>query len=227
MSAETLQAIGKFVLFSDLSPAQKERVAEICREHTFRTGSTIFVEGDRGTYVVLIISGLVRISRAAADGRFKTLAILKSSEFFGEMALFLPGHRRSATAAALTECRVATVEQDDFEKLLKEVPAISIRIIQTLARRLQSANEQIKSLALGDSKMKLADLLLALGEEFSRHGKGKALIPLTHRDLAELAGTSRETTTRLLNSFAREGILTLSPHEISLKNPESLRKYTT
>ena len=66
------------------------------------------------------------------------------------MALFLPGHERSATAEALTDCRVITLDQSDFEKLLKDAPGISLRIIQTLAHRLQAANRQIKTLALGD-----------------------------------------------------------------------------
>ena len=225
MSTKTLQALKKFVLFSDLTPAQMERVAAISQDRRFRMGATIFIEGDKSTYVVLITSGIVKISRSAADGRVKTLALLKTTDFFGEMAIFLPGHKRSATAEALTECKVITIEQDEFERLLKEVPAISIKIIQTLAQRLQAADRQIKMLALGDSRMKLADLLLSLGEEFPEHGKGSVLIPLTHQDLADLAGLSRETTTRLLNSFSSEDILTLKARQVLLKKPDLLKKY--
>src|SRR5512142_2438672 len=117
----------QFVLFQDLTPAQLSRIAAIARERKFPKRHTIFLEGEKGNYVVLIVAGMIKISRSSSDGRVKTLALLRARDFFGEMALFLPGHERSATAEALTECRAITIDQTDFEKLLKEVPGISLR----------------------------------------------------------------------------------------------------
>jgi CRP-like cAMP-binding protein len=177
--------------------------------------------------VVLIISGIVKISRSSSDGRIKTLALLRPKDFFGEMALFLPGRERSATAEAMTECRVITIDQNDFEKLLKENPGISLRIIQTLAHRLLAANRQIKTLALGDSHSKLADLLIVLMEEFPQTAGGGPVIPLTHQELADLAGLSRETTTRLLNTFEHEGVVKLKSRQVALTDLETLKSYAT
>lgn len=227
MSALDPQILKSFLLFQDLTPPFLGPIAAIARERRFQKRHTIFMEGEKGTYVVLIVSGIIKISRSSSDGRVKTLALLRPRDFFGEMALFLPGHERSATAEALTDCRVITIDQGDFERLLKDVPGISLRIIQTLAHRLQAANRQIKTLALGDSHSKLADLLLWLKDEFTQPGGGPPLIPLTHQELADLAGLSRETTTRLLNTFEQEGVVKLRNRQVAITNLETLKKYAT
>lgn len=221
------QTLKLFILFQDCTSPQLSQIASIARERRFQKRHTIFLEGEKGNYVVLIVSGIVKISRSSSDGRIKTLALLRPKDFFGEMALFLPGRERSATAEAMTECRVITIDQTDFEKLLKENPGISLRIIQTLAHRLLAANRQIKTLALGDSHSKLADLLLVLKDEFPQPSGGAPLIPLTHQELADLAGLSRETTTRLLNTFEHEGVVKLKSRQVALTNLETLKSYAT
>ena len=230
MAAIDPSVLKQFILFQDLTPAQRARIASIARDRRFPKRHTVFLEGEKGNYVVLIVSGIIKISRSSSDGRVKTLALLRPRDFFGEMALFLPGHERSATAEALTDCRVITIEQLDFEKLLKEVPGISLRIIQTLAHRLQAANRQIKTLALGDSQSKLADLLLWLKDEFPPVASAEGtipVIPLTHQELADLAGLSRETTTRMLNVLEHDGIVRLKARHVHLTDIEKLKKYAT
>lgn len=217
----------QFVLYQDLTAAQLARIASIARERRFPKRHTVFLEGEKGTYVVLIVSGIIKISRSSSDGRVKTLALLRPKDFFGEMALFLPGHERTATAEALTDCRVITIDQGDFEKLLKEVPGISLRIIQTLAIRLQAANRQIKTLALGDSQSKLADLLIWLKDEFPVPAGSQAVIPLTHQELADLAGLSRETTTRMLNALEGNGVVQLKARHVHILDLDKLKKYAT
>ena len=219
------QTLRQFILFQDLPANLVAKVGAIAHEKRYQKKSTIFVEGDKGDYVVLIISGIIKISRAAANGRVKTLALLRAKDFFGEMALFLPGRERSATAEAMTDCRLITIEEAGFEKLLREIPQISLRIIQTLAHRLQDANRQIKSLALGDSRARMADLLIWIKDEFPTGDGGKPAISLTHQELADLAGLSRETATRLLNSLEKEGAVSLKSRQVVLTSLEALRKY--
>lgn len=221
------QVLKSFVLFAELTPSQLSRVAAIGRERRFQKGHTIFLEGEKGNYVVLIVSGVVKISRSSADGRVKTLALLRARDYFGEMAMFLPGRMRSATAETMTECQVITIGQHDFEKMLKEYPGISLRIIQTLAQRLVSTNRQVKTLALGDSHSKLADLLLWLKDELPQTGGAAPEVSLTHQEIADLAGLSRETTTRMLNLFEREGAVELKSRRVVLSNLDTLAKYTT
>jgi CRP-like cAMP-binding protein len=221
------QILKQFVLFQDLTPAQLTRVAGIARERRFPKRHTIFVEGEKGNYVVLIVSGIVKISRTSRDGRVKTLALLRAKDFFGEMAIFLQKHERSANAEALSECRVITIEQGDFERLLREYPGISVRIIQTLAERIVSANRQIKTLALGDSRARLSDLLLFLKDDFGQSDGGMPVVPLTHQEIADLAGISRETATRLLNVLESDGAVRLKSRRVVLSDLETLKRYAT
>ncbi len=221
------QSLKQFVLFKELTQSQLNQVSSVARERRFPKHHTIFLEGEKGNYIVLIVSGIVKISRSSSDGRVKTLALLRAKDFFGEMALFLPGHERSATAEALTDCRVITLDQSDFEKLLKEVPGISLRIIQTLSQRLLATNRQVKTLALGDSHSKLADLLLWLKDESAQAAGGHPVIPLTHQELADLAGLSRETTTRTLNTLEQEGAVRLKSRQVALINLDLLKNYAT
>ncbi len=216
----------QFLLFQDLTDGELKQVASIAHFRHYPKLHTFFLEGEQGNYVVLILSGVVRISRSASDGRVKTLALLREPDFFGEMAIFLEGHQRSATAEALTDCRVITIDREDFEKLLKEYSGISLRIIQTLAQRLQAMNQHVKTLALGDSQAKLADLLLWIKDGFEHSKDTIPVIPLTHQDLADLAGLSRETITRILNGLEAEGVVKLKPRHVELVNLEKLRKYT-
>jgi CRP/FNR family cyclic AMP-dependent transcriptional regulator len=102
-----------------------------------------------------------------------------------------------------------------------------VRIIQTLAERLASANRQIKTLALGDSRARLADLLLFLKDEFGQADAGMPVIPLTHQEIADLAGISRETATRLLNTLETEGAVRLKSRRVVLSDPEALKRYAT
>jgi len=227
MPGTELQTLRQFVLFQDLTTAQLARIAAISRQRHFPKRHTIFVEGEKGNYVVLIVSGIVKISRTSRDGRVKTLALLRAKDFFGEMAIFLQKHERSANAEALSECRVITIEQGDFERLLKDCPGISMRIIQTLAERLVSANRQIKTLALGDSRSRLADLLLFIKDEFGQSDAGMPVVPLTHQEIADLAGISRETATRLLNTLEQEGVVRLKSRRVVLSNAEALKRYAT
>lgn len=225
MAALDSSVLKQFVLFQELTGSQLTQVAGIARERRFPRRHTIFLEGEKGNYVVLILTGIVKISRSGSDGRVKTLALLRARDFFGEMALFLEAHERSATAEALTECRVITIDQNDFERLLMDCPKIALRMVSTLAHRLQAANRQIKTLALGDSHAKLADLLLWLKDEFPGTGNALAVIPLTHQELADMAGLSRETTTRLLNAFETEGVVRLKSRQVAVANLDALKRY--
>ncbi len=219
------QQLRSFILFQDLAEADLKRVASISRRRAFPKGHTIFLEGERGDYVVFIASGLVRISRVSSEGKVKTLAILRAPDFFGEMAVFHADHERSATAETLTECNLITIERDDFERLLEDFPSISRKIIAALTQRLRAMNEQVKILALGGGLAKLANLLLSLNEEFAGPNGPSPAIPLSHQELANLAGLSRETTTRLLNVLEAKGALRLKSRQVEIADVRVLRKH--
>ena len=112
--------------------------------------------------------------------------------------------------------------------LLDKNPPVSLHIIRTLIERLYAADRQIKNLALGNSRAKIADLLLLLSHDFSDKSEDgtKVNIRLTHQELADLAGLARETTTKLLNEFVKDEAILLKDREIEILNTEKLAQWT-
>jgi len=217
----------KVPLFTQMSNEDLARLSRIVQERHFPKGNILFLENEPGHTLFIIKSGLIKISRVAPDGKAKTLTILHALEFFGEMAI-LDDEYRSATAEALSDATVLTIYKKDFESLIKKYPHLALEVIHTLCQRLREANHQIDDLAFQDSRGKIANVLLRLAKEF-----GKAVekqpgiiikISLTHQELSEMAGLSRETTTRMLNKLEADNIIVLAKEHIVIRDLNSLKK---
>jgi CRP/FNR family transcriptional regulator len=213
-------------LFADLPAAQLDKLAKLVTEKSFPKYQVLFEEGDAGDLLYVIKSGLVKISKEASDGRVKTLALFKSGDFFGEMSV-LSDEGRSAKAETMSDVELLMMNRNDFVSLLDKNPSVSLHIIRTLIERLFAADRQIKNLALGNSRAKIADLLLLLSHNFSDKSEDgtKVNIRLTHQELADLAGLARETTTKLLNEFVKDEAILLKDREIEIINTEKLAQW--
>jgi CRP/FNR family transcriptional regulator len=199
-------------LFHDLPPLEIQHVAALCREHSFARGEALFLAGDPGDRLYLISRGWVKVTRDSQDGREKTLAILGEGDCLGEMAL-LDEQPRSATARALTACSTVYLDRGKFRELLEANPAVTIKLLAMVTARLREANEQIEELTFQDARGKVAAALIQLRRKHGVAVSGGFHIPvkLTHQELAALAGTTRETTSRVLAEFLDQG--TLDIHE--------------
>lgn len=214
------------LLFKDLPDSELAKVVQAVTSRKFDKHQTIFQEGEPGDALYVIKQGLVKITKGSNDGRNKTLAILKPGEIFGEMSLFSED-RRTAGAEAILECRVLVLDKASFISIHEKNPQIFLQIIHTLIERLSQADRQIKNLALGNSRAKIADILLFLAEEFGEKEKNatRVNIRLTHQELADLAGLARETTTKLLNEFVKDDAIALADREIEITNIAKLREW--
>lgn len=204
-----LESLRRVPLFAELSPTTLDRVAALTFTRTYRRGETIFRENDPGDALYIIQTGLVRIYRVTADGREKTLAILTDGDFFGEMALVddLP---RSAVAQARDKTQVLVIYKQDFERLLAEDPHLCHAIITGLSRRLRAANEQLVDAVFLAVRERVRRALQTLAVEHGcPHPNGGRIITLrlTHQELANLVGTSRETISRILAEMQDAGLI--------------------
>ncbi len=203
------------------------KIANIASEKTYSKKNIVFHEGDYGDALYIIKSGRIKIAKVAIDGREKTLTILKVGDFFGEMAIFddMP---RSATAEAMdNDVKLLAISKNDFERLLIENPSISIRIIKDLTRRIRQVNEQVQDLAFKDVHGRVASTifnLLKAEREISREPNREQInyLKMTHQDLANMVGSSRETVTRALNRLQDEGVISISHQQISILDLEKL-----
>lgn len=212
-------------LFYDAPERALEVVASVIQLRSFDAQTILFQEGDKGEALYILSEGQVKLSKVDLGGYEKTLAILQPPEFFGEMAL-LGSQNRSATAMTLTEVKAYLLFQDDFSKLIQTYPSISLNLTTTLAQRLRGMDDEAQILSYKDAQGRVAFVLLRLYRsgviEFT--DTGEALVRLTHQELANLAGTSRETVTRALKVLEKEAVIATRPKEIIVSDVDGLEE---
>lgn len=197
-----------------------ERAIEIAsgfaRERRYPSDTELFREGETGDAMYILADGLIKLAKVDLGGHEKTLAMLRPPEFFGEMALL--GHgTRSASALTLEPSRCFLIYRDDFGRLLEAFPQITLNLSSALADRLRGMDDEAQILSYKDASARVSYVLLRLyrGGVVALH-EGFGRVHLTHQDLANLAGTSRETVTRALRALETDGLIATRPKEIDL-----------
>lgn len=212
-------------LFFDAPRRALEIAADAMQRRRFEPGSTLFQEGDVGEAVYVLRSGSIKLAKIDLGGHEKTLALLRPPEFFGEMAA-LGDTSRSATATALVPVEVMLLFEDDFHRLMRDYPQISLNVTTTLANRLRGMDDEAQVLSYKDAQGRVAYVLLRLhqGGAVAFDADGYALIRLTHQELANMAGTSRETVTRALKALEGERVIETRPKEIVIRDRQGLEE---
>lgn len=218
-----IQFLRRVPIFGALNEDCLQRVASIMVEKSYSRKSIVFHEGDHGDTLYIIKGGRVKIAKVAIDGREKTLTILQPGDFFGEMAIF-DNMPRSATAEAIdNDVRLFGLNKKDFERLIHEYPSIALRIMKDLTRRIRQINQQVEDLAFKDVHGRVSSTLFQLLEtEEEISGQTLSRLRMTHQDLANMVGSSRETVTRALNRLQNEGIISISHQQIQILDRDYL-----
>jgi CRP/FNR family transcriptional regulator len=180
-----------------LDDADVARLSAIMVERVVHAREPVFAAGDHSDSVYILVRGRVKLATASDNGKEIILDLLKAGDIFGETALVESGVRQ-LTAEALEESIVLGLRCGDFEALLAEWPALGNAVTKILARRLLQQQRQLQQLVSKSVSSRLATLIL---EEERRAGGGEVALDLTHLEIAQLIGTSRETVTALLSRF--------------------------
>jgi CRP-like cAMP-binding protein len=212
-------------IFADLDKDTIDKISQVGHRKSYTKENIILMEEEVGSALFVIIKGKVKVARTSADGREVILSILGESDFFGEMAI-LDGMMRSATVIAIEDSELFIIQRDEFLELLKQYPEISIALLTELTRRLRNADIKIKSLSLKDAEGKVATVILQLADDIGKIKQGIVEIerlPL-QQDLANMAGTSRETISRTLHSFAKKGLVELEGSKLRILDYEKFKE---
>jgi CRP/FNR family transcriptional regulator, cyclic AMP receptor protein len=212
-------------IFSDLPEETLQKIEQIGSRKSYQKNEVVLLEEEAGTALFVIVNGKVKVSRASNDGREVILTILSDSDFFGEMAI-LDGLTRSATCTAIDDSELFLIQRNDFLNLLREYPEISIALLQELTSRLRTADMKIKALSLKDAEGKVATVVLQLADDIGKIKQGKVeleKLPL-QQDLANMAGTSRETISRTLHAFAKKGLIELEGSKLRILDYEKFKE---
>jgi CRP/FNR family transcriptional regulator, cyclic AMP receptor protein len=176
-------------------------------ERTFWRGMAVYALDDPAADVYVVLKGRVKIIRSSPEGARKIVSICYSGEIFGELAL--AGDevetRRSDEAVALDTTRVAVIRTVDFWGAARRDPSLTRDAMSHLSRRLTEAHSQIESLVFDNNHHRLARALLRLSKEAARAGESS--VRLTHEELAELIGSTREVVTGMMIDFRQQGLI--------------------
>tara|TARA_B100000686_G_C16746769_1_gene949917 strand:- start:1349 stop:2029 length:681 start_codon:yes stop_codon:yes gene_type:complete len=203
-----VEHLRKVPIFSDLSDSDLKKISEKMISRLYEKGKMILLEQSQGETFFIIISGVVKVTRLSDDGREVILAILGESDFFGEMSL-LDGEGRSANIVANEKSEVVTLSRSDFLDCLQKYPKIAIALLEELAVRLRKSDQHIESLSLSDSEQRIGVTLIRLAEELGTIKQGDVNVKNLpyQQDIANMAGTSRETVSRTLKLLETKNFL--------------------
>ncbi len=194
-------------------------------EKRFRKNQVILYEEDAANYIYFIYSGKVKVVQGSIDGKERILAIHKKGDFFGEMAI-LDGKSAPATVIAMEDSEIAFISREDFQWYLLKNEQVLKEIISMLCGRLREAWLMLKVLSFSDAEHRIRAVLKHIADQFGVKDQRGTIINLkiTHKDLAHYASISRETATRLLNSFAKAGEIEMLEKKYIILKPSFFEK---
>jgi CRP-like cAMP-binding protein len=225
-SAESVELLTQVPVFEALGPSDLERVADVAVPRSFPAGQVIFREGDASDTCYVVHRGHARAVREHNDGRTITLAHFGPGDIFGELAMF-DDERRSATVETLDEVDAIAILGADMRRLLREHPDIAVKLVIALGRRLREANERLARQSFQTVQSRVAGVLGELVRQAQREGAAgeDVLVTITQADIAQLAGSSRESASRFLAVLERAGVVTQGRGRIVVHQPASLDRY--
>jgi CRP-like cAMP-binding protein len=225
-SADVVELLARVPVFSTLEREDLERIADLAVPRAFEPGQIVFREGDSSDTCYIVRSGRARAVREHSGGRTITLATFGPGDIFGELALF-EDERRSATVEASEPTSVVAVLGPDMRRLMVEHPGISARLVIALGRRLRETNERLSRQSFQTVQSRVAVVLSELVAQERVEGSDGAdvLVTTTQADLAQLAGSSRESASRFLAVLERAGVISQGRGRLVVHDPQALEQY--
>lgn len=210
-------------LFERLAPDQIERIEKRSRTRKFVRGSVIYVPSDEGDSVLLLTAGRVKIHHLTPDGKEALLALIDPGELFGELAI-LDGGRREEFAEAMETSQVVAIPSEVIQKLMETHSEVSLGVTKLLGLRRRRLERRLKSLLFRSNRERLVHLLVELLEKYGQPEPDGTLIGirLSHQELANIIGSTRETVTVLLGELSFDRLLTVKKRKIYVPDPKRL-----
>lgn len=210
--------------FQGLSSTDIEPLETLFQEKKIPRGSIIFFEGDIGEEFYIILSGAVKIFRFDRQKEV-ILSILRTGDYFGEMALFHEHRIRSATAETLEPTALYMLDRKTLYSALESNNKLTLKLLQITMERLRKADEKIEDLTFLDVRSRIIKNILNLSLEFGLQTENGVLIDfkLTHQQLADMIGSVRETVTKVLLDLQVNGLIEINQRKIIVKDPQLLQ----
>ena len=192
-------------------------------EKKLNPGEVLFNEGEQGDVMYLIRQGKIKITKGKGEEE-KVLAVLKEGDFFGEMAI-IDGSPRSAGASAATPVSLLVIDKETFQSKIRENPLIHY-ILETLSRRLRTADEQIKMLTIKSEERRVVAYIITKAKEAGKKtDQGIEISPFSFENLAHMTGIHEDKIKNYVTNLVRANLVTLKDNTMTIKGVEDLDDY--
>jgi CRP/FNR family cyclic AMP-dependent transcriptional regulator len=220
---ERLWILKRCPLFQSLDAEHFTLLERRARMRLFPKGSQVYLPSDPAEGVLLLADGRIRLSSYTPDGKQAVLGFIEPGELFGELALFDP-RQREENAEAILKSQVIWIPADDLQAVMERVPSLAFGVTRMIGFRRRRVERRLRSLLFRSSRDRILSLLCELAEQYGRQETGGVLInlPLSHQDLANIIGSTRETVTVLLGELQLEGLLQVGRKRILVRSPAQL-----
>jgi len=214
-------------LFSGLASAEVRRLGELVDTELREQGEVIYRVGDLSDTIYVLKSGKIKLSRTSEGGKEMILYYIRPGEVFGEIAI-TGQELRNGTATVVEDAFMCSIRRDDLEEYLGRIPGLALEFSRIIGRRKQQIESRVIDLVSKDVRTRLAQALSELATDFGCEEERGTLIdlPLTQSDLAQLVGSTRETTSTVFNEFRRNGLVDSEGRSIWVLDPEALIDYS-
>jgi CRP-like cAMP-binding protein len=223
---QTVETLRRVPVFSSLPDEELAQVADVALPRSYAGGQTVFREGDESSTCYIVRSGRARAVREHSDGRSIALAHFGPGDIFGELAMF-DNECRSATVQTLEDTELTAILGSDMQRLMRQHPDIAVHLLAALAGRLRETNERLTRQSFQTVQSRVATVLAQMvdAQRPARADGEDVLIISTQAELAQLAGSSRESASRFLAVLERAGIITQGRGKLVVHHPEALERY--
>jgi CRP-like cAMP-binding protein len=221
---DNLEILKNVFIFSGLSLEDMKEIQSLSGEEKFKKGQTIFMEGDPPQWVLLLIKGRVKLFKESQGGKETIFQIVGAGETFGELVIF-DGRPYSYSAESLEPATIMKIPRRSFLEIIRRRPSMCFEIVLELSRQLRDAQETIQALSVERVEKRVVNLLLKLSERIGQNEKGKMRIPvaLTRQNIADMVGSTVETTIRVISRLTREGYLETKGKTIYILDVKGLK----
>lgn len=210
-------------LFAALTQPELQEIDRITRMQEVKKREPIYLQGDPGNTVFLLKKGRVKISSTAPSGKEFTFVILEPGEIFGELEA-LEDSPREALAKALDDALICAIRREDFDRYLRQHPDMALKLTKLIGFRFRKFHNRVEDLVFRAVPARLARLLLELGKNHGIPDETgiRIRVKLTHQEMADLIGCSRETVTATLSQFREQHLIRLDGRSIIVLNQDGL-----
>ena len=224
MRPSHVQLLKNSSFFSELADQDLERIAALTKLRSYRQKEVVVQQGDPAGDMALIVSGHLKVVSSDPEGRDAALNIMRPGEVFGEVSLF-DGEPRSAKIVALEPCECLILPRDAFLSFLTQSPAIAVKLLSVMARRLRKLTERAEDIAFLKVSARLAKRVASLATEFGKPQDDgwRVSFKLSQQEIGDLIGATRESANKHIKLWEARGLVSQQGGHLIVHDLDGLR----